>query len=188
MFVSAQQLKQASIKNIIVIMLSLNLITCGFHLRGNIELPQSLQILHLSGTDSSSLFIQETRKVLLRNGITVVNSASEANYTLFILNESADKRIIALANNFRDAAEFELIIEIEAEVLDREGYRIMMPQRISARRIFTNDENQTRAKEREEAQLLQEIRRDIVQQLLRQIQSIPSDALPKKTASYAATN
>ncbi len=156
----------------ISLLLSLFLSSCGFHLRGKIEIPESMQSIYLTGHDQYSEIIIEAKRALDRNGVKVVKSSTDAPFTIDILNENSRKRTVAVGNNFRDAAEYELRMEIEVEIRDREGKRLMMPAIIYAERIYSNDENQIRAKEREEEQLKKEMIHDIVQQLITRMQSI----------------
>jgi LPS-assembly lipoprotein len=129
------------------LLLSLYLSGCGFHLRGKIEIPESMQRIYLTGDDQYSEFIIEAKRALDRNGVKVVKSSTDAPFTIDILNENARKRTVAVSNNFRDAAEYELRMEIEVEIRDSDGKRLMMPTVIYAERIYSNDENQIRAKE-----------------------------------------
>ena len=158
--------------SITYLLLAVLLTGCGFHLRGKIEIPKSMQNIYLTGQDQYSSFIVEAKRALERNGVKVVKSSTDAPFTIAILNENSRRRTIAVSNNFRDAAEYELRLEIEVEIRDREGRRLMMPTLIYAERNYTNDENQIRAKEREEEQLKQEMVHDIVQQLISRLQSI----------------
>ena len=161
-------------KSFVSLIIILALSGCGFKLRGIIEVPEYLKRLHLTTATHDRKMISETTRALASNGITIVSKADQAPYTLDILNQETQKRQVAISSNFRDAEEYELRTQLTYEIRGSDGFRLIMPTTITTERTFTNNENQVRAKAREEEALLADMRRDLIQQMLRQIQALKS--------------
>lgn len=138
---------------------------CGFHLRGLDSLP--FKSLYLQETGASSL-ARDVRLALKSNGVAVLTTPEGAEGSLELLNENSQKRILSLSGNGR-VREFELFFRVTIR-MRAAGEELWGPaQHIEQRRDYTFDDAQTLAKEAEEKRLYQDMRNDVVREIMRRI-------------------
>lgn len=95
-----------SIKAIIVVLLSIVLSACGFHLRGNYVVPEEVSKISLTSFDVYGPLTRNIDAQLRLNNIEVVSPASSVP-NLHLVSESVSERTLSLYQNSR-AAEIEL--------------------------------------------------------------------------------
>ena len=152
-----------STKKLGIILLALMVISCGFHLRGSLEIPSELQRIQLRSQVPSHW----TRNIKA----TLTNAGVEFNKTANIilnLEEAQETRQIASYNDNAKAAEYQLMSELTFSVEDKQG-TLLIPKRVLvSERIYQYDENLLAGKSEEEALLKQEMQRDLIRQLVQQ--------------------
>jgi len=147
---------------------SLLLAACGFQLRGTAQLPfQSVYVQ----APFESVFALQLRRVFQSGTKTcVIDSPGDAEVVLQILNESREKQILSLTGGGR-VSEYLLRYRVSFRLTDRMNREHIPASEIVLRRDFTYNDDQTLAKEGEEASLYQNMRSDAVQQLMRRLQA-----------------
>lgn len=141
---------------------------CGFTLRGVTPLPPELYTLILDSARPDSDFEREVRRALQTNGVRLVESGSD--YRLVLGNEGISERTLSVNVNAR-SGEYELALRVEYD-LRRAGTVISGPNLLSTTRVYLTDPENAVAKEEEAALIQDEMRRELAQQLLRQLQSV----------------
>lgn len=141
---------------------------CGFALRGTTPLPPSLQTLELASARPDSDFEREARRALRNNGVTLVESGSR--YRLVLGAESASERTLSVNANAR-AGEYELSMRVDFH-LSEAGSLVSGPHAMATSRVYLTDPENAVAKEEEAALIRNEMRRELAQQLLRQLQAL----------------
>lgn len=153
---------------VFLILATLASVACGFHLRGEADLP--FQTLHITGAGPA--FKDELKRVIeARTETQVVPSAEGAQATLQIISEQQERFILALSGAGR-VREFELRYRVSYRVLNAEKKEIGPVGEIFLRRDFTYDDAQALAKEVEEAALYRDMQSDAVQQILRRLSTL----------------
>lgn len=140
---------------------------CGFHLRGSIDLPPEWRSLELVSISPNSELSRAMESAFERNGIQWQDPAN-AGFRLYMGIESFERRNLTIGNNAR-ASEFELEMSTSLRVTDREGIEIMPETKVSAYKVMTADPENITGKVEESLLLRQEMRQDLVQQLMRQL-------------------
>ena len=87
---------------------------CGWHLRGQVDVPVAYCILDLQANKATPLTQKLLRQSLLSNGITL---SADAPYTLLITNEESDRRTLAVTSNAK-ASEYELTETLSFKLVD----------------------------------------------------------------------
>jgi len=167
---------------LIVIGLALGLASCGFQLRGNIDIPPEWQQLRLVSPSPNGELAREVRDGFSNNGVQWVDDGS-ANYILRLNDERFEQRNLTIGSNAR-ATEFELTLSTSLQVLDKAGKEIMPPAPVMVTRVMTHDPENVAGKVEESRLLRDEMRIDLVQQLLRKIRFV---AMNNGSPAAAAT-
>ena len=154
--------------NLIVLMLTLLLGACGFHLRGEGAFALPFQTLYVKSTNDYAPFIGELKRAIEANGVQITDTPGQAQLTLHIVSETTDKQILSLSGSGR-VREYRLQYNISLRAYDSKQQDWLAPEEITLRRDFSYDDTQVLAKEQEENLLYQDMRGDAVQQVLRRL-------------------
>jgi LPS-assembly lipoprotein len=127
---------------------------CGFHLRGQVDLPVALRILNLDAQKAEPLTQNLLRQSLLSNGVTL---SHDAPYTLKILSESGGRRVLSVTSNAK-ASEYELTQSLNFELLDAKGNAVSEELNIISYRTLQYDASAEIGKAQEEANLRREMK------------------------------
>ncbi len=155
---------------LMIVLLSLLTLSCGWHLRGAISLPSSIEKLHLSAEDSFSPLIIELRRRLENANITLVESSSDAPYSLKILEQNQDSRVAGVSRNALAAA-YELTLGANYEIQGANGEVVAPNLSSSLVRSYSASAVTVGADSQEQILVLKEMRRELAQQILRQLQA-----------------
>ncbi len=108
----------SSVKLSCVVVIASLLSACGFHLRGNFDVPEELQKLSLTSYDQYSDLTRKVEAQLRLNKIDIVTPASNIP-NLHLVSEGVGERTLSLYQNTRAA---------EKELTYRVSYRITVPE------------------------------------------------------------
>ena len=142
------------------------LASCGFHLRGAVQLPFPSLYVQVTG---SSQFGHELKRALRASDVPLTESAKEAAATLAILSELREREILSLGGEGR-VREYQLRYRLAYQVTSPKGV-ITPPTEIMLKRDIAFNDAQVLAKEAEEKLLYRDMELDAVQQLLRRLQA-----------------
>lgn len=144
---------------------------CGFHLRGNINLPENMQTLYIDGVAPYSAFAVELRRTLRANGINIVEDINSAQAVLRLSNVSFNRRVLTVSGNTGKVREYELHYGARVMVVARDGKVLLPAKQLRQLRDYIFDENNVLGKSSEETQLRKEMQTDLISQILRRLQA-----------------
>ncbi len=148
-----------------LLLLSVLLLTaCGYQLRGHAGLP--FETLYLDAPNTP--FVAELRRNLQANKVKLVNSAAQADVILNIVSEIPEKQILTLGGSGR-VNEFQLRYRVSLRAYDLKEQDWIPAEEMVMRRDYTYNDAQILAKEAEEALLYENMRTDMVQQIVRRL-------------------
>jgi len=150
---------------------------CGFHLRGQIELPEALAEVAIQGTKPYGELGVAVRNGFTRAGGQVVDSPHVARSVLVITRDASQRRVLSVDSSGQ-ANEYELDYTLGFRLDDPEGTNLVVPQSINLRRQYRYDATQTLAKADEEARLVREMREDAVRQMLLRLKASLDNPVP----------
>nr|VFK21213.1 MAG: LPS-assembly lipoprotein [Candidatus Kentron sp. LPFa] len=139
---------------------------CGFHLRGDFVLPDSISSLHIQ---APAHLANELVILLESSGIIVASVAKDADAILRVEQESYDKRTLSVDSDSGKEREHELAYTISYRVLKADGKELMPRQTINLARDYVFDESAVLGTSQEESILRQEMRQDAARQILRRL-------------------
>jgi LPS-assembly lipoprotein len=149
----------------VLLMTTLLLDACGFHLRGQVFIP--FETIYLQATNPNSPFISELRRNLESGKVKIVDSPDKAELALDIVSENTQKQVLTLGADGR-VNEFRLFFRVSLRAYDHEKDWIPAEE-IALRRDYSYDDTKVQAKEAEETLLYQSMRSEMVQQIMRRL-------------------
>ncbi|WP_462379607.1 LPS-assembly lipoprotein LptE [Pseudomonas sp. Marseille-QA0892] len=161
-------------RTLLVIGAALFLTACGFHLRGTGVDRISLTELDVQARDSYGATVKDLREMLEDAGVRVHNGAP---YTLYIADERDTSRTASYSGGSR-SAENQLTKTLDYQVRGTGGLPLMS-NRLEVQRVYVYDGNNPIGYEQESVKLSQEMRRDLLQQLMLRLQSLDAAQLEK---------
>lgn len=164
------RLRARWIRTVLLMSVFASLVTgCGFQLRGVTELPALLKTTYLAAEPAPADFVDALRSALRESGATLVEQPVPTGAVLKILNVSDERRVLSVNAVTGKVQEYELHYSVRFALADGGGKTLIEPQLVNLTRDFRFSETEVLGKSEEEAQLKREMRRELVQQLLRRI-------------------
>ena len=142
------------------------LASCGWHLRGLEPLSQDLQVLHLNAKEPDGEFARALRRSLRAIDVDLLDSKANAPIVLEVSPVQNKRRTIS-TTELGKAAEYQLTTRIEYRVLNAAGDIILGPESLQTEKVYLFDRQNVASTYEEEQLLHDEMRRDLVQQLIR---------------------
>lgn len=149
-----------------IVVATLMLSACGFHLRGAYSLP--FDKLYITLPESAELHAVLKRNIEASTQTRIVGKQDEAQATLQILADTPVKRILSL-NSAGRVREYQLVRTFVFKVTHPKGGEYVPQSSIVMSREMTFDDAAVLSKEAEEVLLWRDIQNDLVQQLLRRL-------------------
>ena len=141
------------------------LAACGFHLRGQAQLP--FETLYIPG--NNPLVVELKRNLAAASKTRLVGSPGDAQAVLGFTQELRDKLILSFSAAGR-VSEYQLRYRVGFRVTDPKGAQVYLPtSEILLTRDMAFSDAQVLAKEAEEALLYRDMQRDMVQQIIRRL-------------------
>lgn len=159
-------------RNLLVIGLSALLGACGFQLRGTGEVDFALKELDLSARNAYGDTTQQLRDVLESNGVKVYPGAP---YRLVLSNESEQRRTASYTSSAR-SAENELTTTLDYEIRGTQNL-LLMSNQLEVQNFYSQDSNNLIGSDEEARQLRQEMRRELIQQLVQRLRLVTPEQL-----------
>ncbi len=135
---------------------------CGYHLRGEINVPANLQSVYLQG--ASPQLRKALRNALVSSNVSLVDAITQADVVVQVDKEHMDNRVLSLSTTGR-ANEYELAYSLQYRLLDKSGKSLAKPQTIRINKDYYNNQQTVLAKNNEEQVIRKEIYRQAVRAL-----------------------
>lgn len=148
------------------------LASCGFHLRGEYNVPFASVMVAAPGT---SQVADRIKRELTNSPTRLAATAGEAEAQLSVMSERRDRIILSLSGAGR-VREYQLKLTVQYRLVDNKGGVAIPTSEIQLQRILTYDDSQIIAKQLEEAQLFRDMEQDAAGQILRRMTAIKKPA------------
>lgn len=156
---------------------------CGFHLRGNIPLSETLSLVAVESDDNS--LQQEMIEALEGAGASVVGDAAAAKAVLK-LHDITYERVVRSLDTRGKVNGYRLIYSVSFTVTGQDGAEIRKSRPLRVERDFNFDSNQLLQTENEERALREDMVRDMAQRIIRQLATIASRTSPVRSANLGS--
>lgn len=149
------------------------LTACGWHLRGVTPLPDEYKVMYVEGQQTTNLYVQLVRQLEFNN-VLVTSTLEDAPVVMRLEEYEIEKRTLAVDTNGR-VSEYEmnglLLVTVERLL---SGEKIELE--VTSRRTLTNDINNVVATQAEETNVRNQIDSDLINKLLRRLQSLNNES------------
>jgi LPS-assembly lipoprotein len=142
---------------IAILIMSVLLTACGFHLRGLADIP------------FKTIYVEGNKNPISQDVIRA-KEAEKAEVALEIMNDTNVKRILSLGGGVGVVREFELLHVLTFRMRNTKNELWDAQQTIENRRDFSYNDSEILAKTYEESMLYENMRQDALRELIRRIQ------------------
>lgn len=151
---------------ILLAVTGLLLSACGFHLRGNYEMPAGLTSVTLIVPEQSGVLKKELELMLNRSGVRTDGGDTQLEVTREVLTKQT-----ATVDSSAKAAEYTLLYAVDYRISQVDAKTEGPVQKLILRRGYQYDSTNIVGKSTEEETLVQEMRQDTANQIVRQLRS-----------------
>ncbi len=163
---------------VLVVSAGLILTGCGFHLRDSGQFSTTLKQVYVSGNDAYGAFVRELKTALSSAGAIVEVNAENVPYSIFVLTERSSRRVASTTSQIT-VSEYELRMQVEFQVSDDSGETIIGPTLVAVERSYALDQTNLIGSYEEEDLLKEEMRRDVIGQIIRRVEALARKSLDK---------
>lgn len=151
---------------VLLVMSTLMLSACGFHLRGSYDMPANLKAISLTVPANGAALKQELALTLARSQVSTEGGEVELEVTREVLTKQT-----TTVDSRAKAAEYTLVYAVDYRLNYKGADSQGQTQSLILRRGYQYDSTSIVGKSTEEATLVQELRRDAAQQIVRQLRA-----------------
>ena len=142
---------------------------CGFHLRGEMVLSPVLSLPYVNATNSE--FKDDLTNALNRSGIKAVNDPEIASAIIDLVSVNFDRQVLSIISRGQ-ATGYILTYQVFCRFVDRTGRILASPVSLMLSRTLEYQSTLVLQKNQEEDALRARMREDLVQQILRRLNSV----------------
>jgi LPS-assembly lipoprotein len=154
---------------LLLLSLLVTLSACGFHLRGDVELPPILQDTYIDSRNPFTGIARPLRSQLERSGANVLEDSKQASAILKIVSERSENRVLSVGSSGK-ATEYELFNEVGFSLNDPKGKVLIKQQTVRMTRDLVFDENELLGKLSEADSIHRQMLESLARQILIRIQ------------------
>ncbi|TNF99606.1 MAG: hypothetical protein EP297_05285 [Gammaproteobacteria bacterium] len=143
---------------------------CGFQMRGDWNLPPSMQNTVISGNYTRDMYDELKRNFQSASATLSKDPSSSVSAKLRIHEDRSDRRIMSVDVTGK-ALEYELYYILRFDVVRPDGVQIVPMQRIVLTRNYLFEDTQVIGSSREENLLKIDLRKDVARDLMRRLQA-----------------
>jgi LPS-assembly lipoprotein len=157
-------------KNLLLLVVTLALSACGFHLQGHTPLPDVVKTPYVQTVDKQSEFAISLQRAMISSGAHPVEQKSKASVVVTIIKDDVVRRTLSVsAQNQPDEYELTYTVRFSVTAGDKE---LLPPTDISNVRSFAFAEQLLLAKNHEEMILRQDMAHDLADMVMRRLASL----------------
>ncbi len=153
---------------------------CGFQLR-TWDLGTSVESFYVRDASNNPL-ASPLRRALRQAGVEEAGSASDAEVVVVLLNAQRGRRSVSVTDQAR-AAEYEITLGVQYRVLDGQSQELIASRWVRGTRVFRVDRDNIVGTSEEQALLEREIQNDLIQQIVRALNTVTGAAGPSTSAA-----
>ena len=147
---------------------------CGFKLRGNVAISPDLAPIHIKDVGGVSQIAVLLRDAMLRQGVVIVDDASQANAVVNLMLERFDRKVLTVSSAGQ-VQEYALTYRVDFFVNNKDNTELIKKTSINVERVLRFDETELSAKAAEASVLQKGMLNDATRQILRQMEFISTD-------------
>ncbi len=143
---------------------------CGFHLRGNVNLPTSLQQLYIASGNPYGPVTLQLKQILGHSGVSIEDQPGPQITTLSLKSERFNQTTFSQSASSK-TNQYTLYFSLDYELQNNKGEILYGPRTINTQGNYTVNEDAVLTTSTQEATLRTELQRQAVYQLIEQLNS-----------------
>ena len=167
--------KPISVRILLLLIIILSLVDCGFRLRGQFQLPDAMSFTYIDARRPAntppSLLAAEMANALRVNGGVVTERPEQAGARLLILNETYQRRAIA-AGGQGEVREYDLNYDVNFMVTLKGGKPLVTEENVRITRDILYDESQVLGRVEGEELTRREMVGEAARAIMRRLQAV----------------
>jgi LPS-assembly lipoprotein len=174
--VSSNPLRNISMRNykglsrvLIILLMSMSLSSCGFHLRGNIPLPEIIKNMFVKAPEGT--FKDGIEDVLTNAGAELATTQEGADVILVVMTADT-RRDVGTLDERGLANSYDLTFTVRYQMVDQGGEVVRETKTVRERRRFDFDPNLVVETESEERELQEDMEQDVALKIVRQLSTM----------------
>jgi LPS-assembly lipoprotein len=157
-------------KNYVLFLLIFFIAGCGFHLRGNVNLPSSLQQLYIDSANPYGPVTLQLKQILGHSGVSIEDQSGPQITTLVLRNERFNQTTFSQSASSK-TNQYTLYFSVDYELHNNKGETLYGPKTINTQGNYTVNEDAVLTTSTQEDTLRTELQRQAVYQLIEQLNS-----------------
>ncbi len=154
---------------LLCLLISVTVSSCGFRLRGTVELPPEIHSLAIEDTVTGSELVPVVKLQLRRSGIKPLENSEQAKLVLIIHGESYNSRVLTVSSAGQ-VQEFQLSFNVDYSIQNvADPSASLMRQKLSISRDLRFSVDEVLGKASEEARLKNDMVLAAAERILRRL-------------------
>ena len=170
---------------VLMAVLAIALTGCGFQLRGQIDLPDSMRLIRVTSPDDTTDFVRELTAQLRGNGVQLAKGTTANASVLRITRERVYREALTISQDAR-VREYIVYLEVSFDFLNADGEPMIQNEMIRLSRDYRFDEQAILGSSREEEILAEDLARSLASMIVRQLASQLGNQRPHSAANPSA--
>ncbi|HET8942819.1 MAG TPA: LPS assembly lipoprotein LptE [Rudaea sp.] len=146
------------------------LTACGFHMRGEVQLPAGMQRVHVQIADRFSPLKRDVEAALKRSG-AVVEANPGVGIAEIVISAVSLAPVVRSVGANAFVNEFSMVYHVELRIDGADGKTLLAPEAIEHSRDYTFDQSQAIGSNAEQDEIRKEMERDMVQAIMRKVEA-----------------
>lgn len=153
----------------LLLVLVISISACGFHLRGNIPLPDGVKNMFISAPEGP--FKEQLESAMIRGGATISATQAGADVVLVVTNAATDRRVGTLDDRGK-VNSYDLFFKVAYSLNDPQGESIRPSKTLVETRRYNFEPENVVETEAEEIELQESMEEDISLRIVRQLTAV----------------
>lgn len=142
--------------------------SCGFQLRGTGGQDFQIASIHIAIANVYRELAQVIETTLANAGTEIISSADQAPWTANVLSERFSRRVASTSREV-SVAKYELTLEVQFSLIEQSGLQLIPATLLTVERLYDYDPANLVGSDAEEQLLMQEMRMEVAESLVRRI-------------------
>lgn len=142
---------------------------CGFKLRGDV--PLAFRSIRLGFAPRSMMGLEVQRQLSRVPELRIVETDEQAEVVLDVLTDQVT-RVVSASTSAGQVREFAITVKLGFRLRTPDGRELVAPTELAQAQTMSYNETDALAKESEEVQLIDAMRRDIAAQVMRRLSAV----------------
>ncbi len=159
---------------LLLALLTMSIVACGFQLRGQVDIPTSLMTLTMTSDSGSDTFDKSLRIALAKAGISVIDKSLATQDTLELkVNKITSSDIVLARDSSNDVSQLQRTLNSDYFIRQANGKSVYGPRKISTNKTLSNQNNEASSVLSYNASQTETMHDDLAKQLIYDLSYAP---------------